>query len=355
MSNWVKKLTFNVGFMESGNAYIEAVIDFYNLICMSLILISFLIVYWLLYILTNNTFKSIVPIYKSNLSFEDKLKQIFLFYWNRSLVDASYEFLAINDIKDYPVLEANWTLVPICFVALVTYPSISLEYGISPDITPAIIVKVVAHQWYWTVNIRTTETDFLGFSYMARYTPEQLAAEKARREYMVGLGYWNGLHSYPTYGEGNDIYFETHFENSRFHNMLKEKNWYASPETIKELIERIENFEFIPYEKDINISLIQSKPNFYRMLSVDSRIVLPVNTPIKFIITSSDVLHSFALPSLGLKIDAVPGRLSQQIITFDRPGIYWGQCSELCGPYHGFMPIVFEISTIKVFINFMRN
>jgi heme/copper-type cytochrome/quinol oxidase subunit 2 len=56
-----------------------------------------------------------------------------------------------------------------------------------------------------------------------------------------------------------------------------------------------------------------------------------------------------------LKIDAVPGRLSEQIIVVERPGLYWGQCSELCGPYHGFMPIVFEFATLELYINFMNE
>ena len=132
-----------MGFIESGNAYTEAVIDFYNLLCMLLILISFLIVYWLSYILTNNTFRPFRPLYIYNLSYFGKLKSFFWSFWSVFLVNKSFSYGDIFDVKDYPVLEASWTVVPIGFVSTVTYPSIGLEYGISPDITPTVIVKII--------------------------------------------------------------------------------------------------------------------------------------------------------------------------------------------------------------------
>ncbi|MCE7798796.1 cytochrome c oxidase subunit II [Sphingobium sufflavum] len=78
------------------------------------------------------------------------------------------------------------------------------------------------------------------------------------------------------------------------------------------------------------------------LLAVDNRLVLPVGRPIKLITTGSDVIHSFSVPALWVKIDAVPGRLNERTFTIDRPGVYYGQCSELCGARHGFMPIAIE-------------
>lgn len=80
----------------------------------------------------------------------------------------------------------------------------------------------------------------------------------------------------------------------------------------------------------------------FRLLEVDRRIVLPLGVCLRLITTSSDVLHSWAVPALGVKIDAVPGRLNQFWIVADRPGTFYGQCSELCGVNHGFMPIAVE-------------
>ena len=77
----------------------------------------------------------------------------------------------------------------------------------------------------------------------------------------------------------------------------------------------------------------------HRLLEVDNKIYLPRLTPIRMIITASDVLHSWAVPSFGVKVDACPGRLNQVSLYIQRSGLFYGQCSELCGLNHSFMPI----------------
>src|ERR1700760_1164962 len=77
----------------------------------------------------------------------------------------------------------------------------------------------------------------------------------------------------------------------------------------------------------------------FRLLDVDNKVIIPVDCHIRLIITSTDVIHSFAVPSLGLKVDAVPGRLNQLTVYINRTGLFYGQCSELCGVNHGYMPI----------------
>lgn len=81
----------------------------------------------------------------------------------------------------------------------------------------------------------------------------------------------------------------------------------------------------------------------HRNLQVDNVLRLPINTHIRLIVTSMDVLHSWAMPAFGVKIDCVPGRLNQSGMYIDRYGIFYGQCSEICGANHGFMPIVIEV------------
>ncbi|MCW4113508.1 cytochrome c oxidase subunit II [Aurantimonas sp. MSK8Z-1] len=76
-----------------------------------------------------------------------------------------------------------------------------------------------------------------------------------------------------------------------------------------------------------------------RLLAVDNELVLPVGTVIRVITTGADVIHSWAMPSLGVKVDAVPGRLNEYWFSIDKPGLFYGQCSELCGKDHAFMPI----------------
>ena len=80
----------------------------------------------------------------------------------------------------------------------------------------------------------------------------------------------------------------------------------------------------------------------FRLLEVDNRVILPIVENIKVLITSSDVIHCWAVPSLGVKLDAVPGRLSETSFVINRPGTFFGQCSEICGVNHGFMPIVIK-------------
>nr|YP_010947001.1 cytochrome c oxidase subunit II [Margattea limbata]WGO57758.1 cytochrome c oxidase subunit II [Margattea limbata] len=95
--------------------------------------------------------------------------------------------------------------------------------------------------------------------------------------------------------------------------------------------------------------------NEFRLLDVDNRIILPMNTSIRMIISAADVLHSWTIPSLGIKADATPGRLNQTSIMINRPGTFYGQCSEICGANHSFMPIVIESIPINPFINWLMN
>lgn len=102
-----------------------------------------------------------------------------------------------------------------------------------------------------------------------------------------------------------------------------------------------QNVKFDSYmleEKDA-----KTVPDYVRLLSVDNPVVVPVDAIVKVIVTSEDVLHSFAVPSLGIKKDAVPGRINETWFQIAKPGVYYGQCSELCGAKHGFMPIAIKV------------
>nr|YP_009509673.1 cytochrome c oxidase subunit II [Myloplus rubripinnis]AXF36080.1 cytochrome c oxidase subunit II [Myloplus rubripinnis] len=83
-------------------------------------------------------------------------------------------------------------------------------------------------------------------------------------------------------------------------------------------------------------------PGQFRLLETDHRMVVPMESPIRVLVSAEDVLHSWAVPALGMKMDAVPGRLNQTAFIAARPGVFYGQCSEICGANHSFMPIVVE-------------
>nr|AEQ28329.1 cytochrome oxidase subunit II [Toxostoma longirostre] len=89
----------------------------------------------------------------------------------------------------------------------------------------------------------------------------------------------------------------------------------------------------------------------FRLLEVDHRVMVPTEAKIRVIVTADDVLHSWAVPSLGVKTDAIPGRLNQTAFLAPRPGVYYGQCSEICGANHSFMPIVVESTPLANFEN----
>ncbi len=97
------------------------------------------------------------------------------------------------------------------------------------------------------------------------------------------------------------------------------------------------------------------EPGSLRLLEVDNRVVLPELTHVRILITAGDVIHSFAVPSLGIKCDAYPGRLNELSIFINREGVYYGQCSEICGILHSSMPIAIEAISPSKFINWLYN
>nr|AID45821.1 cytochrome c oxidase subunit II [Rhinusa pilosa]AID45822.1 cytochrome c oxidase subunit II [Rhinusa pilosa]AID45824.1 cytochrome c oxidase subunit II [Rhinusa pilosa]AID45825.1 cytochrome c oxidase subunit II [Rhinusa pilosa] len=111
------------------------------------------------------------------------------------------------------------------------------------------------------------------------------------------------------------------------------------------------NLEFDSYMTPNNL---MSKSNF-RLLDVDNRMIVPFNTQIRVIVTSMDVIHSWAVPALGVKIDATPGRLNQANFNINRTSLFYGQCSEICGANHSFMPIVIETVSTLTFISWMNS
>nr|AIU37379.1 cytochrome oxidase subunit II [Anopheles minimus] len=111
------------------------------------------------------------------------------------------------------------------------------------------------------------------------------------------------------------------------------------------------NLEFDSYMIPTN----ELETNGFRLLDVDNRIVLPMNNQIRILVTATDVLHSWTVPSLGVKVDATPGRLNQINFLINRPGLFFGQCSEICGANHSFMPIVIESIPMNYFIKWITS
>ena len=170
-------------------------------------------------------------------------------------------------------IELIWTIVPSLILITIAIPSFSLLYSMDEIIDPAVTLKVVGHQWYWSYEY----SDY-------------------------------------TESEDNTINFDS----------------------------------YMIQEDDLELGQL-------RLLEVDNRVVLPINTHIRVLITSVDVIHAWAIPSLGIKCDAYPGRLNQVNTFIKREGIFHGQCSELCGVNHGFMPIVVESVSLNDYISWISK
>ena len=96
-------------------------------------------------------------------------------------------------------------------------------------------------------------------------------------------------------------------------------------------------------------------PGEHRLLEVDNRIVLPLDSQVRIMVTSSDVIHSWTIPRMGVKVDAIPGRLNQIGFTTPSPGVLYGQCSEICGANHSFIPIAIEVVDMDSWANWISK
>nr|AFG29150.1 cytochrome c oxidase subunit II [Tetanocera robusta]AFG29151.1 cytochrome c oxidase subunit II [Tetanocera robusta]AFG29152.1 cytochrome c oxidase subunit II [Tetanocera robusta] len=111
------------------------------------------------------------------------------------------------------------------------------------------------------------------------------------------------------------------------------------------------NIEFDSYMVPLN----ELPTDGFRLLDVDNRVVLPMNSHIRILVSASDVIHSWTVPALGVKVDGTPGRLNQTNFLINRPGLFYGQCSEICGANHSFMPIVIESVPTNTFIKWINT
>nr|YP_005296375.1 cytochrome c oxidase subunit II [Cambaroides similis]AEV66749.1 cytochrome c oxidase subunit II [Cambaroides similis] len=113
--------------------------------------------------------------------------------------------------------------------------------------------------------------------------------------------------------------------------------------------------DFLELEFDSYMTNLGASNSEFRLLEVDNRVVLPMNSQVRVLVSAADVIHSWTVPALGVKADAVPGRLNQVSFFINRPGLFFGQCSEICGANHSFMPIVIESVSINYFLNWVSS
>lgn len=116
------------------------------------------------------------------------------------------------------------------------------------------------------------------------------------------------------------------------------------------------SYEYPHFNIELDSFIINdNKPYLFRLLDVDNRIIIPFWTQTQLLISSTDVIHAWTIPSLGIKIDAVPGRINQRTFLSYRPGLFFGQCSEICGANHSFIPICIEVTSLEYFFNWINK
>ena len=133
--------------------------------------------------------------------------------------------------------------------------------------------------------------------------------------------------------------------------LVEGHQWYWSyqyPDFLNSDEEFIEFDSYLVPEADLEEGAL-------RLLEVDNRVIIPELTHVRFIITAADVIHSFAVPALGIKVDAYPGRLNQSSVLINREGTFYGQCSEICGILHSSMPIVVESVSLEKFLLWLQD
>jgi cytochrome c oxidase subunit 1 len=209
-----------------------------------------------------------------------------------------------TDITSHQTLETIWTLIPIFILLMIAVPSFSLLYSLDEILEPDLTIKVVGHQWYWNY-------EYSDLSYFTDLNDKLLLINK----YFI-----------------ND-------------NLIDNSNNYSQIIT-----DVIFNKEKTIIKFDSYMSDDFNHEVGFRLLSVDNNLILPVRVLIRILVTSMDVIHSWAVPALGIKIDAIPGRLNEIGTNIYFKGLYYGQCSELCGVNHAFMPIVIEAVDFKQYL-----
>jgi len=256
-------------------------------------------------------------------------------------------------------LEIVWTLIPAIVLFFLLLPSFSLVYAMDEVIEPALTIKITGRQWYWSYD----------YNLRLRGNPHLILLEQtiSRTSVKFGLIFSPYDEIYPYYVYNLFLRPRSHYDevSTARYDFLR---LMAQMFDIDFKLWWKHNFSFVDiflesgllrgaelvlrYNYDSSIMLADVTDwGSLRNLTVDRSLYLPIKSNLRLIITSDDVLHSWALPSFGIKMDACPGRLNQTFLFLKREGFFLGQCSEICGAGHAFMPISIFGLTFNRFIS----
>lgn len=338
----------DISFQEPATPIAEGIINFHHDLMFYLFIILFFVVFML--------FRCIF------LFAKNKVKQIYV-------------------VTHAPILEIIWTIIPAIILVIIAIPSFALLYSMDEIVDPAFTVKVIGHQWYWTYELTDPDVkNFLfklqqqynGFSQVVSEFPYQITTDF--KDYDI---YEEHINIYNYSNAENDLhqlinYHAEVFDVTAKHIASKIKdninnvsniswadNFNTNGDNFQEIttsitkefqpiiLQKVENIERIFKGKlrfDSYLVPFEDNTDFARrheyLLKVDNPLHVPIHLVVRVLVTSADVLHAWAVPSLGVKIDACPGRLNETSFFLNYASIFYGQCSEICGVNHGFMPII---------------
>ena len=238
-----------------------------------------------------------------------------------------YHKFKLENFCHAPRVEFFWTIVPLIMLAFMGWPSFKTLYAVEQLVDPMHSVIVIGNQWYWSYAY--SDFDIVSNFILELDTKENMDTLK---KYTIKK----------FCGDNVDLAIELH-------------RYFKNKELFQLISKYFRNYEESKIMYDCVIISDEDLPKGYpRLLSTDQILVLPSHTIVRLMITSNDVIHSWALPSHGIKMDAVPGRINQVNFITSFWGTYWGQCSELCGINHGFMPIEVRVLPLNDYFDYIR-
>ncbi len=288
----------------------EGIIELHHIIFFFLIIIISLVFWMFFRILLHYSYqfnyifnKEYFKIISENMHHRKTFK-----FWVSFVLYTVKKNIITQKINHNSLIEIIWVILPAVVLVFIALPSFTLLYSMDEIFNSNVVVKIIGHQWYWSYELAETTTFHINYD----------------KPYFELI---NELKVPDTTIEKN------YFENGQC--LVKDRAIFDD--------NKFKTLTNIPKEELTQSSyMIQTDlltKGFLRLLETDTMLFLPFKTQIQLLITSDDVLHSWAVPSLGVKVDAVPGRLNQINIFLKRTGVFHGQCSEICGINHGFMPI----------------
>lgn len=245
---------------------------------------------------------------------------------NRSFIKKYHEF-KLESFCHAPRIEYYWTIIPLIMIAFMGWPSFKTLYAVEQLIDPLHSVVVIGNQWYWSYAY--TDFDIVSDLILELDNKKNIEALKK--------------------------YTIEKFSNENVVLAIELNKSFKNKDIFQLISKYFRDFEESKIMYDCVIISDEDLPKGYpRLLSTDQVLILPSHAIVRLMITSNDVIHSWALPSHGIKMDAVPGRINQVNFITSFWGTYRGQCSELCGINHGFMPIEVRVLPLNDYFDYIR-